>query len=387
MSVAVGDAGLAEQFSANSERVKRLHEAARIECSDAHDGLMTVRRKVAMLAAGVVDPDDAPAAFLPPPNPEVWAPASHDVRRRSPALIAIGALCGIAALAGALVSIGDATPVAVAVNRPPTSLVAPQAVAAAPPVMATIAAAEPAVSPLLPATVAVSSPALDDPGQTIYATRFGTASPAERTCLARAIYYEARGEGEDGQIAVAQVILNRARSVKWPGSICGVVNQGVERGEKCQFSFSCMAHAEPSGELWERAQTIAEQAVTGHAWLREALEATHYHATNVAPVWRLALVSTGTIGSHIFYREGDGLRAASGPKALPPVPKTLAVSPPARAPLPVPAIMTAASSKPARPVPQTTAPAALSPAHAATAVLAKKPTANDPDWAVQIFKP
>ena len=150
----------------------------------------------------------------------------------------------------------------------------------------------------------------DDLGRSIYAERFAKASAAERMCLARAVYYEARGEAMDGQIAVAQTVLNRARSKHWPNTICGVVNQGVERGEKCQFSFACFKHlSEPGGETWEQAQLVAEQALAGQAWLRELIEATHYHATGVAPVWRSGLSEIKTIGTHVFYRDGDGLKA------------------------------------------------------------------------------
>ena len=149
----------------------------------------------------------------------------------------------------------------------------------------------------------------DDLGRTIYAAHFAKVSAAEKQCLARAIYYEARGEPTEGKIAVAQVIMNRARARNWPSTLCGVVNQGVSRGEKCQFSFACFAGlSEPTGELWGEAQELAAQAVAGQAWLREFVEATHYHATTVSPIWRLALTPVSTIGAHVFYRQPSGLR-------------------------------------------------------------------------------
>ena len=111
---------------------------------------------------------------------------------------------------------------------------------------------------------------------------------------------------------MAQVVLNRARSGRWPRSICGVVNQGTERGEKCQFSYACrIERASPAGEQWARAQDIARDAVNGRAWLRELLEATHYHTTAVSPVWRLGLEDVGTFGDHIFYRSPDIAAALS----------------------------------------------------------------------------
>ena len=150
----------------------------------------------------------------------------------------------------------------------------------------------------------------DDFGARIYG-RFAAAPAREIACLARAIYYEARGEGYDGKVAVAQVVLNRARSQKWPPTICGVVHQGEARGEKCQFSYVCFDHlSQPSGELWDEAQTIAELATTGRVYLRELEHATHYHTMAVKPVWRESLRTIATIGAHIFYTEPGGVRAS-----------------------------------------------------------------------------
>jgi hypothetical protein len=160
-------------------------------------------------------------------------------------------------------------------------------------------------------TPALSDAAVpDDFGARIYG-RFAAAPAREMACLARAIYYEARGEGYDGKVAVAQVVLNRARSKKWPSTICGVVHQGEARGEKCQFSYVCFDHlSQPSGELWDEAQTIAELAIAGRVYLRELEHATHYHTTAVKPVWRERLQTIATIGAHIFYTEPGGVRAS-----------------------------------------------------------------------------
>jgi Cell Wall Hydrolase len=148
---------------------------------------------------------------------------------------------------------------------------------------------------------------VDDLGQVIYAAHLAGAPAHEHKCLARALYHEARGESYEGQVAVAQVIVNRVRMKGWPDSICGVVNQGIERGEKCQFSYAChSAAADPSGELWDNARNLATDVIVGRAWLREAVDATHYHTVNVAPVWRVGLTPIKTIGKHVFYREQDG---------------------------------------------------------------------------------
>lgn len=151
-------------------------------------------------------------------------------------------------------------------------------------------------------------PADPDFGTRVYG-RFAAAPPRELECLARAIYYEARGEPYDGKVAVAQVVLNRARSRSWPDTICGVVHQGQSRGEKCQFSYVCFDNLSPPfGESWDEARSIAGYAVAGKVYLRELEHATHYHTTAVKPVWRENLNRIATIGAHIFYDVPGGVR-------------------------------------------------------------------------------
>lgn len=134
---------------------------------------------------------------------------------------------------------------------------------------------------------------------------------ADRNCLASAIYHEARGEPADGQIAVAQVVLNRTRSGRWPSSICAVVNQGASRGEKCQFSFACRKGAtkpKPGEPGWDDALALADAVASGQASVPALATATHYHTTDVHPVWRLGLNPVGTIGQHIFYTDDTNSR-------------------------------------------------------------------------------
>lgn len=123
-------------------------------------------------------------------------------------------------------------------------------------------------------------------------------------CLTSAIYYEAANEPDEGQRAVAQVVLNRVRSPLWPNSICGVVYQGSERTDmRCQFTFSCdgsMARA-PSATAWLRARRTAQYALSGHAYVPVGL-ATHYHTLAVRPSWAATLHPVAVVGAHIFYR-------------------------------------------------------------------------------------
>lgn len=122
-------------------------------------------------------------------------------------------------------------------------------------------------------------------------------------CLSEAIYYEARGENYQGQVAVAEVVMNRVRSKHYPNTVCGVVYQGSHRVTGCQFTFTCdgAIHRRPRGRAWERAQQVATQVMLGYA-RPVTMRATHYHTRAVNPVWNSGLVETTRLGSHIFYR-------------------------------------------------------------------------------------
>lgn len=125
----------------------------------------------------------------------------------------------------------------------------------------------------------------------------------EHECLAQAVYYEARSEITEGQLAVAEVIMNRVADERYPSSICGVVYQGSSRSTGCQFTFTCdgSLNDTPYGDRWTQARSIAAQVVLQFHELRTG-NATHYHASYVEPSWSKRLVRTNTIGEHIFYR-------------------------------------------------------------------------------------
>lgn len=132
-------------------------------------------------------------------------------------------------------------------------------------------------------------------------------------CLAQAVYYEARSETEDGQRAVAQVVLNRMRHPGYPASVCGVVYQGPMRaGGGCQFTFTCDGSlaTTATGPAWERARRIAAEALSGHV-MAAVGHATHYHTTAVFPFWAPTLVKSALIGNHVFYRF-PGLGGSAG---------------------------------------------------------------------------
>jgi hypothetical protein len=153
------------------------------------------------------------------------------------------------------------------------------------------------------------------PAATSYAFRPTTPVDQMRSldCLTQAIYYEAGNQSEDGQRAVAQVVLNRVRHPAWPDSVCGVVYQGAMRaGGGCQFTFTCdgsLART-PVPTLWARARQYAAEALAGRTYAPVGLS-TFYHANYVFPAWAPRLVKTATIGAHIFYRL-PGLAGAPG---------------------------------------------------------------------------
>ncbi len=126
---------------------------------------------------------------------------------------------------------------------------------------------------------------------------------AEQQCLARAIYFEARSESELGQRAVAQVIINRSKDPAYPNTVCGVIYQGAERPNACQFSFACdgLSDEPKTRAQWAMAQKIAKQALAGKSEVTIVAAATHYHADYVTPKWSHSLRRIMKIGRHIFY--------------------------------------------------------------------------------------
>ncbi|KMO30393.1 cell wall hydrolase [Methylobacterium variabile] len=130
----------------------------------------------------------------------------------------------------------------------------------------------------------------------------------EQRCLAEAVYFEARGEPEQGQAAVAQVVLNRAKSGLYPANICGVVYQNRHRYMGCQFSFACEGKSLriTDDASWQTATRIAHAVVEGRTYLADVGGATHYHADYVKPRWSRRLRKMDVIGRHIFYQLRPG---------------------------------------------------------------------------------
>jgi hypothetical protein len=125
----------------------------------------------------------------------------------------------------------------------------------------------------------------------------------EWNCLARAIYFEARGEPIEGQVAVAEVILNRRDDPRFPKTVCGVVDQGAKRSG-CQFSFMCDGRPEKvrDREAYALAGNIAHLMLEGRPRVITGA-ATHFHTTFVRPSWARRMVKTTRVGAHLFYRE------------------------------------------------------------------------------------
>lgn len=135
----------------------------------------------------------------------------------------------------------------------------------------------------------------------------------ERRCLAQAIYHEARGEPEKGQWAVANIILNRVASPRYPSTVCGVVFQNAG-GKKfrCQFTFACDGRSDNGGEgnrivreSWVRSHVLAHAAYTqfqrGHRPNALPQSALYYHTVSSSPSWSNVFRPVAEIGSHIFY--------------------------------------------------------------------------------------
>jgi len=139
----------------------------------------------------------------------------------------------------------------------------------------------------------------------------GAARVKAEKCLATAIYFEARDEPVRAQIAVAQVVLNRAFTPYYPNDVCGVVYQNDHRRLACQFTFACdgKSKAIKEPDAWERAERIARDTLDGKLWMPEVAKSTHYHDDWAHPNWVREMKKMDKLGGLIFYRPrnwGDG---------------------------------------------------------------------------------
>lgn len=122
-------------------------------------------------------------------------------------------------------------------------------------------------------------------------------------CLTQAIYFEARGEPTNGQYAVAEVVMNRVKSSRFPNTVCAVVAQDLgPKAYDCQFSYMCDGLPETMSErdAAERAERIAREVAEGRSNLTNG--ALYFHATGVSPGWARRFELTYRVGRHRFYR-------------------------------------------------------------------------------------
>lgn len=130
-----------------------------------------------------------------------------------------------------------------------------------------------------------------------------TSGGPEWQCLTEALYFEARGEVAEGVFAVAEVILNRVDSSRYPDTVCDVVNQGTGRKYACQFTYTCDGLPEHVKEpkAWARVGKVARAMLNGAPRVLTD-GALFYHAAHVSPSWSLTKAMTSSIGDHRFYR-------------------------------------------------------------------------------------
>jgi spore germination cell wall hydrolase CwlJ-like protein len=125
-------------------------------------------------------------------------------------------------------------------------------------------------------------------------------------CLARSIYWEARGEGDAGMESVANVVMNRLGHKGFPNTICGVVKQGREQGA-CQFSWWCDGRSDDAEEekSYTNAQEIARKALNRQLTDRTG-GALYFHKRGIAPNWSEEYMRTVEVGEHVFYKPSGG---------------------------------------------------------------------------------
>lgn len=129
--------------------------------------------------------------------------------------------------------------------------------------------------------------------------------------MSLAVYYEARSESLQGQIAVAQVVMNRVADPRYPKTACEVVHQGptapsgMPLRHQCQFSFWCDGLGEDPKDqwAWKKALAVASIVYNGVILLPELRGVVYYHTLDVTPEWASGMTPVQTIGNHVFMKE------------------------------------------------------------------------------------
>jgi len=135
---------------------------------------------------------------------------------------------------------------------------------------------------------------------------------AEIGCLALTIYHEARGEPEQGKLAVGYVVMNRTRSDAFPDGVCDVVQQGGEERHRCQFSWWCDGRSDRPRDRAALQQSLSlAQAIYRGCAVDPTQGALWFHATRVRPAWAAAAGAATRIGRHVFYRGEAGIATAA----------------------------------------------------------------------------
>jgi spore germination cell wall hydrolase CwlJ-like protein len=181
----------------------------------------------------------------------------------------------------------------------------PRAIPPAPPPMV-IRPIAPAEALKLNAEIPVAG--APNPAAAAFVFKGNSAARAQAlNCLASAVYYEAGNQDENGERAVAQVVLNRVRHPAFPASICAVIYQGSTRLTGCQFTFTCdgSLNRQPDAEGWSRAIKVAREALAGTVY-QPVGWATHYHADYVVPYWASTMAKNAVVGAHLFYHWAGG---------------------------------------------------------------------------------
>ena len=159
----------------------------------------------------------------------------------------------------------------------------------------------------LPATLAVlppPAPGVPPPSPIERLHLEGKSLARAERCLANAVYFEARDQPYKGQVAVAQVVMNRVFSGFYPEDVCGVIYQNADHHLACQFTFACDGKRKVINErgAWARANRISKETLAGKLYEPAVGTATHYHALYVHPNWVREMHKLVRFGIHSFYR-------------------------------------------------------------------------------------